>query len=1714
MKSAWKKFLVGWVVLSAVVPQGAGLLPLVQTASAVSGQISADPQDCYVSQGQDYCTTYISWWTGGVSDAVVYVSEDGSGTEEQHFGSGSSGTRQPAAWIHPDSSYTFRLYSFNSDGNSQNPGRGAMLASVQVFGRSAGTDTGTGTGGGNPAGNIFSSPSECTVAPGQQSCATLISWWTSGVPEAVVYAFAAGASPQEQIFSHQISGSQRSPEIFANTSVTFRLYAFDPSGRGRIVPEIASIQVRALPPPSPPLPPPEPAVGSISASPNPCTITAGQRYCASDINWSVQNATQAQVWRTGPGVSGEQLFGDALAQTSPAPWISAEGEYVFRLYDYSSGSRGRQLDSVTVRANAPPVSNPTLRVSPPSANINVGQAQQYSAEYDPDGPGSQPPQNVTGLASWTSSNSGIGSHQGGGRYLGQAAGNIIVTATYQGASDTAMLTVNQTGGGPIVQTLSASGVNETSAVVSGSINPNSSPTTFSFQYGANPSSLSSQTSLQSAGAGNYAQTITAFLSGLQPVTTYYYRVVANNSFGSAQGDILNFRTGGCAGSPTIRVAPTQATVNAGASASYRAYYDSDGPSCPGGEQDVTSQAAWQSLTAQVASSQGGGQFRGANITTVQSAQLTVQYQNLTAYASLTVNPVGQQPTVETRDASGVSQNSGTLNGSVNPNSLDTTYYFEYGTGYSLGSRTSSRSAGQGNYSQSVSEFLGNLQPNTTYYFRIVGQNSQGTSQGQIKQFQTGGCQGQATLVIVPSSASVNANQTYNFQALYDSDGPSCPSGNQDVSSSASWSASQSSIAQSLGGGQFRGGNVQSVQTTQVTANHQNIQATASLTVNPTGQQPTPVTLAATSVQSNSGTVNGTVNPNGLATNYWFEYGTSYNLGQQTSQQSAGSGSTAQNFSANLSGLQPSTAYYYRIVAQNSQGTAQGQILSFQTTGGCSSGGAPYTATLGPINVGQNSAILQATVNPNGSATNYYFEYGTSASFGQVTPSQSAGSGTTGLTVTAAVSGLAANATYYYRILATNQCGAANGSSQTFQTGTGNNQPPDATTLNASNVYQNTATLNATVNPRGNAATYRFEYGTSYSLGNSTQSFTTGADSNPNNVSAYLSGLQPGTTYYFRIAASNQYGSSQGQILSFVTQTNYYPPGGGVPFVQTTGAYGNGSGCANLQGTVNPNGATASYYFEYGTTPGLGSSAGFQSIGSGSYNQSASFNLCGLQSGTNYYYRIVATNQYGPAYGSIQSFNVGGSNYYQPFFPFFGGSQPSVQTSPATGVAQNTGTLNGQVNPNGADTTAYFEYGINPNSLTLTTNPLSVGSGSGSYNLTQQLLNLQPGTTYYFRAVARNSYGTAYGQVLSFATLGSTAVGQVPTVITLPASLIYQNTALLNGQADPRGGLTNVWFEYGPSAALGLATAQQPIGSGIGTANFSAPLSGLQPGTTYYFRAVAQSQYGTIYGAILRFDTQVRGTVVVPGGEQIIQIAVAETPQVLVQPAVATPANISCITLLPSTNPTELSSDSEFTFTVSVRNGCSFNLSNGALRVVLPAEVNLISANYGYVRDTSGFLFNLGVVPAGAEVAMNARAKINAAVVPGDALIFSTFLTFNDDHGLFQALAAYLTSLIRKGSIGGATGQVAGVATTAFGASLLDSLRGLLGHWIFLLILGLLVLFLIFWLFFYRRESESGDGEENILPFVVRDRTSLEGALTGRASERNDHGNGRPVVESS
>jgi hypothetical protein len=230
-------------------------------------------------------------------------------------------------------------------------------------------------------------------------------------------------------------------------------------------------------------------------------------------------------------------------------------------------------------------------------------------------------------------------------------------------------------------------------------------------------------------------------------------------------------------------------------------------------------------------------------------------------------------------------------------------------------------------------------------------------------------------------------------------------------------------------------------------------------------------------------------------------------------------------------------------------------------------------------------------------------------------------------VSASVSGLATGRVYHVRLVATSDAGASRGADQIFTLGA----VPAATSSSAVAVTASSATLRGTVDPNGQDTSWHFEYGTSTSYGSATPTSQVSAATKSVSVTAAATGLAAGTTYHFRVVATNASGTTDGADRTFTTRA-------AAPAATTGPAQGVGGTGATLTGTVDPRGRSTSWYFEYGTTTSYGSRTPTRSE-SGTGARGISAGISGLSAGATYHFRLVASNSAGTTRGTDGSFRT-------------------------------------------------------------------------------------------------------------------------------------------------------------------------------------------------------------------------------------------------------------------------------------------------------------------------------------------------------------------------------------------------------------------------------------------------------------------------------------------
>jgi hypothetical protein len=177
--------------------------------------------------------------------------------------------------------------------------------------------------------------------------------------------------------------------------------------------------------------------------------------------------------------------------------------------------------------------------------------------------------------------------------------------------------------------------------------------------------------------------------------------------------------------------------------------------------------------------------------------------------------------------------------------------------------------------------------------------------------------------------------------------------------------------------------------------------------------PSVKTGSATSVKQTSAVLNGTINPNGSATKYWFQWGLSTTYGSTTAVHTLSAGTKVVSVHLTASGLSPDVKYHYRLVAQNASGaTATGADRTFTTTGHPLPVGQTQPAT----GITFSSASINGLVDPNGQSTQTEFQYGPTPTLTTTVPGPTVPATTPLQAVSTQLTGLADAHTFYYRVL--------------------------------------------------------------------------------------------------------------------------------------------------------------------------------------------------------------------------------------------------------------------------------------------------------------------------------------------------------------------------------------------------------------------------------------------------------------------------------------------------------------------------------------------------------------------------------------------------------------------------------------------------------------------------------------------------------------------------
>lgn len=409
-----------------------------------------------------------------------------------------------------------------------------------------------------------------------------------------------------------------------------------------------------------------------------------------------------------------------------------------------------------------------------------------------------------------------------------------------------------------------------------------------------------------------------------------------------------------------------------------------------------------------------------------------------------------------------------------------------------------------------------------------------------------------------------------------------------------------------------------------------------VTIAPITDAPEVETAAATGFPApHQATVTGWVDPNGVTSNYHFDFGTTTGYGSSSSLYGGGEGYFPIQRSGTLSNVKGNTIYHFRIVAQNTRGSDYGEDATFTTPSWLPQASVQPVSGVGVYGE-VAKATLHGTVNPQGSDTHYRFEWGkVSEGFNHSVPVPDAdiGSGIANVAVEQTIEGLKGLTEYQYRVVASNEEGNVTSAVQTFTT-------PDwrpAATTEAANHFEvveeaGQATLHGTVNPKGFDTHYHFEWGTqaefeagefNHAAPVPDEDVGSGEEAVP--VSETI-GVKGKTTYHWRLVAENVEGARTSEGPSF-TAPDWRPVVAHQAGVAVTSTE------ADLVARIYSWGFDTAYHVEWGTQQEFeegeyGHTIEGEDIGSGEEWVEITKHLSGLQPRRAYHFRVIAENSEG------------------------------------------------------------------------------------------------------------------------------------------------------------------------------------------------------------------------------------------------------------------------------------------------------------------------------------------------------------------------------------------------------------------------------------------------------------------------------------------------------
>lgn len=724
--------------------------------------------------------------------------------------------------------------------------------------------------------------------------------------------------------------------------------------------------------------------------------------------------------------------------------------------------------------------------------------------------------------------------------------------------------------------------------------------------------------------------------------------------------------------------------------------------------------------------------------------------------------------------------------------------------------------------------LTNLKPNKTYYIRSYAKTNSIIVYSEIVNFQTRALEAP---VVTTDSTSQIASTSANIWGTIALDG-----GTDISAKGVCWGITENPTLQNQHA-EFTGAQdtfkVPVTGLEKYTTYYARIYAVnqtgtgygSNITFKTLAEQPQLTTAEVTSITAYTATGGGSITSNGGAeiTTRGICWGLDPNP-TISNNQCVASVST-DNYTCNLTNLQPGKTYHVRAFATNIAGTSYGNDVTFTTplvfatvitneitdiSSNSAKSGGNITSDGG---VTVTARGLCWNTSPNPTINNYITNNGN-------------GLGSFISDITSLQSGIK----YYVRAYATNQAGTSYGNELQFNTLT----IPTISTNSITNITGTTATSGGNVLTDGGATvTTR---GVCWSINqNPTIADNHTTDGSGIGVfSSSITGLNFGTIYYVRAYATNSQGTVYGEERTFVTLN--------LPEI-TTSSTSNITGSSAVLGGNVINGGGGSIIARgvcWSTTqnPTTMNSHTEEVTGTGVFTSV----ITNLSPNTNYYVKAYATNNAGTAYGNEISFST--TNGY-----------PAVTTTSATEITGTTATSGGNISSDGGYeiTARGVCWSTSPNP-TVANSHTSDSTGNGTF--TSNLTNLSPNTTYYLKAYATNSITTSYGNEIMF----TTGAVSLPTITTTIVTNITGTTAVSGGNITADGGASVTARGICWSTTLNPTLLDNYTTDGTGSGVFVSNISGLTVGVTYYLRAYATNTIGISYGNQISFVSIADGTI--------------------------------------------------------------------------------------------------------------------------------------------------------------------------------------------------------------------------------------------------------------